>query len=138
MKTFIIIKPDAISRGLVGKILSRFERVGMEILKIEMHHKNMDWFHAHYDNLIGKLNYNYLDEMVKNTIGHPLIGIILEGSIDKVRLMVGTTHCIMAAPGTIRGDYGIKGNYQNLIHAADSEERADTEIDLFFRSDNDY
>ena len=137
MKTFIIIKPDAIYRGLVGRILSRFERVGMFIFRMEMRVKSQKWFNDHYRDLIGKLSPSYFREMENFMVDQPLIGVILEGSIDKVRLMVGATDCTKAAPGTIRGDFGTANNYCNLIHASDSEEAVSKEIQLFFRRDND-
>ena len=137
MNTFIIIKPDAIFRGLTGEILSRFEQAGMRIIKIEQRHKDEKWFDWQYYHLIGKLSSNYLNEMADFVVDHPLIGVILDGDIDKVRLMVGATNCLEATPGTIRGDFGYENNYCNLIHASDSKESVEKETNLFFRSDND-
>ena len=137
MKTFIIIKPDAVYRNLVGKILSRFEQAGTFIFKIEMRFKGEEWFYEHYEHLIRQLPPDYFEEMIKDTVNCPLIGVILGSDIGKVHLMIGATNCLEAAPGTIRGDFGRNDNYCNLIHASDSEEAVDKEIQLFFRSDND-
>ena len=136
MKTFIILKPDAVYSGLIGKILTRFEQANMDIIRVEMRYKNQFWFNRHYYHLIGKLKPGYLIEMSDFMVNQPLIGVILEGDVDKVRLMVGATNCLEAAPGTIRGDFG-GYKYCNLIHASDSAETVDREIQLFFRSDND-
>ncbi len=138
MKTFIIIKPDAVYRNLVGKILSRFEQAGTFIFKIEMRFKGEEWFYEHYNHLIRQLPPDYFEEMIKDTVNCPLIGVILEGDIDRVKLMIGATNCLEAAPGTIRGDFGRTADYHNLIHASDSEESVEKEKALFFRRDNDY
>ncbi len=138
MKTFVILKPDAIYRCLVGKILSQFEQVGMRIFRIEKRHKDEKWFNRQYYHLIGKLHPAYLKNMAAFMVDQPLIGVILLGDIAKVRLMIGATNCLEAAPGTIRGDFGRNSDYENLIHASDSEEAVNKEIQLFFRSDNDY
>ncbi len=138
MKTFVIIKPDAVYRRLVGEILSRFEQAGMPIFRIETRRKNEKWFNRQYYHLIGRLSPDYFEEMAAFMVNHPLIGVILKGDINKVRLMVGATNCFEAAPGTIRGDFGNTNDYCNLIHASDSEEAVGEEIQLFFRSDNDY
>ncbi len=138
MKTFIILKPDAVFRGLVGKILSRFEQAGMKIFRMEMRFKNQTWFKQHYHNLIvSSLKCDYLEDMASFMVNNPLIGVVSDGDIDKMRLMVGATNCFKAAPGTIRGDFGRINKYCNLVHASDSKEAVDREIELFFRRDND-
>ncbi len=138
MHTFIIIKPDAKRRGLIGKILTRFEQADIRISDIERRYKSEKWFNQHYHHLIEVLSPEYLDRMAVFMINQPLTGVILMGNIYKVRLMVGATNCLEAAPGTIRGDFGLTSDYCNLIHASDSKKAVEKEIDLFFRSDNDY
>lgn len=138
MKTFVIIKPDAIARGLVGKIIEKFEFMGLRIKKIETKRKNKYWCHSHYAHYAQSLASkdkiifeNLLDFMVNA----PLIGIVLEekNAISRVRDMVGSA--INPSLGTIRKDFGAKG-VRNLVHASDSEQNVREEIELFWRENN--
>lgn len=132
-KTFVIIKPDAISRGLIGKIISRFEDKCLEIVAIELKQKDETWCQLHYKHLSGSIYKNLEHFMLVS----PLIGIVLEGPdvIRTVRIMVGSTDGLMAEPGTIRGDFGTHPIRYNIVHAADSYEAVDREINLFFGKD---
>lgn len=139
MKTFVIIKPDAFARGLVGKIITRFEDRGLCIERIERRYKSIDWCKQHYAELYRRQNAGEFDTPVaeENEIfvtGASLIGIVLGGNeaISRVRRMLGATNTLFAIPGTIRGDFGQHGGCYNLIHAADSEESVNSEINLFF------
>ena len=118
-QTFIILKPDAISRGLIGKIISRFERKDFKIIRMEQHWKNSTWCERHYKLLAIEV-YMRLREFM---ISDPIIGIILEGPniIYAARNMIGSTNSSEAALGTIRGDYGSGPVHYNLVHASDSE-----------------
>ncbi|MEE9548729.1 MAG: nucleoside-diphosphate kinase [Nitrosomonadaceae bacterium] len=133
-KTFVIIKPDAISRGLIGKIISRFEDKFLEIVAIEMKQKDETWCQLHYGHLTGDI-YLSLEEFM---LMGPLIGIVLRGpdAIDTVRRMAGPTNSLSAIPGTIRGDFGTHPMRYNIVHAAaDSHEAVEREIKLFFGED---
>ncbi|KKN17634.1 hypothetical protein LCGC14_0963860 [marine sediment metagenome] len=129
-KTFVIIKPDAISRGLIGKIISRFEDKCLKIVAIEMMEKDYLWCRLHYESISGYV-YRKLEEFM---LSAPLIGIVLEGPdvIRVVKIMVGSTDSLLAEPGTIRGDYGLQPIRYNVVHAADSPMAVEREIKLFF------
>lgn len=129
-KTFVIIKPDAISRGLIGKIISRFEDKFLEIVAIELKQKNETWCQLHYKDITGAI-YRSLEEFM---LMGPLIGIVLKGpSVTyTVRAMIGCTKSLEAAPGTIRGDFGTHPIRYNIVHAAGSLAEAEREIKLFF------
>lgn len=128
--TFVIIKPDAIARGLVGEIITRFERKGYTIARIARRWKNKFWCQRHYSHVpesIYKNNESFMTSM-------PIIGFILTGeqAIITVRQIVGCTNSLAAAPGTIRGDYGQDASCRNLIHASDSKQKVEFESELFF------
>ena len=129
-KTFVIIKPDAISRGLIGKIISRFEDKQLEIVAIEMKQQDYTWCQLHYQHILGPIYVNLEEFMLSG----PLIGIVFKGPdvIRTVKIMVGSTDGLLAEPGTIRGDYGTHPIRYNIVHAADSYEAALREIYLFF------
>ena len=129
-KTFVIIKPDAITRGLIGKIISRFEDKCLEIVAIEMKQQDETWCRPHYQHIFGPI-YIELEEFMLNA---PLIGIVLTGPdvIETVRTMVGSTDSLLAEPGTIRGDFGTAPVRYNVVHAAHSNKAVEREIKLFF------
>ena len=130
-QTFVIIKPDAIERGLVGKIISRFEDKQLEIIKVGVRTKNVRWCKLHYKNIT---NLEILDQLYYFMTNIPLIGMVLVGgnAVQTVRGMVGQTDSTIAAVGTIRGDYGTLPVHENLVHASDSESNASHEMELFF------
>lgn len=129
-KTFVIIKPDGVQRGLIGEIIKRFEQKQLTVRAIEMKRKDRTWCEIHYSHLKGEV-YEYNEEFI---LSGPLIGIVLYGeeAVHIVKTMVGSTNSIEAAPGTIRGDYGTLPINHNIVHAADSVESAEHEIGLFF------
>lgn len=129
-KTFVIIKPDAISRGLIGKIISRFEDKCLEIVAIELKQKDETWCRLHYEHITGAIYHSLEDFMLFG----PIIGIVLKGPevIETVKKMTGPTNSLWAEPGTIRGDYGTHPIRYNIVHAADSHEAVEREIKLFF------
>ena len=133
-KTFIIIKPDAYYRGMLGKIISRFEDKGFPILKIELRRKNWFWCYQQYSHLPDDI----LRDVTFFMVGQPLIGIVLHAPIDVVRNMIGETNSLCATPGTIRGDYGSTPVSRNLIHASDSKEAMIHEMELFYDDATDY
>ena len=135
-QTFIILKPDAIKRGLIGKIISRFEGKGYRILRIEARWKTEKWCRRHYLH-IHNITYKNLAAFMTSA---PLIGIILEGpdAVRVIRNMVGATNSLEAVPGTIRGDFGHTPIHHNLIHAADNVDAVEHEKQLFYNTTTDY
>jgi nucleoside-diphosphate kinase len=137
MKTFVIIKPDAIERGLIGRIISRFEDADFQITRMSMRMKNGLWFDRMYSHLEGTV----FTRMRNFMIHCDLIGIVLEGErvIARVRSIIGCTDSVRATPGTIRGDFGSSLEIRyNCVHASDSEENATREIELFWDKETDY
>jgi nucleoside-diphosphate kinase len=129
-RTLIIFKPDAMNRLLVGKILTRFEQKGLRIAAMKLQQSPREQVEEHYEVHKERPFYGSLVEFM--TAG-PVIVAILEGpsAIAVVRNMLGATDGVEAAPGTIRGDFGLSKQY-NLVHASDGPETAATEIELFF------
>lgn len=130
-RTFIICKPDAVERGLVGEILNRFERRGLKIVAAELRIIDAETASKHYAEHVDKPFYGELVEFIGRS---PALCAVLEGPEDTwklVRTMMGATNPADAAPGTIRGDYGTD-MAENLIHGSDSAESAAREISIFF------
>lgn len=132
-RTLIIFKPDAMHRQLVGRILGRFEDKGLRIVGLKLQQSPRSQVERHYEVHRGKPFYESLVSFM--TAGPVIIGV-LEGpdAITVVRNLLGATHGAKAAPGTIRGDYGLDQQY-NLVHASDGPETAKSEIALFFKPD---
>jgi nucleoside-diphosphate kinase len=130
-RTFVICKPDAVERGLVGEIVSRFERKGLRIVALEQRTLERDSLARHYAEHEGKPFY---DDLVSFMSRGPAVVLVLEGPQDTykvVRTLMGTTNPRDAAPGSIRGDLGIEVT-ENLVHGSDSHESAKREIEIFF------
>jgi nucleoside-diphosphate kinase len=129
-RTLVILKPDAVRRGLVGKILSRFEAKGLTIVAME--HRTIDGALAdeHYAEHVERDFYPPLRAFVT---GGPMVSLVLEGdeAVDVVRALNGATDGRKAAPGTIRGDLSLS-NRENLVHGSDSPESAKREIAIWF------
>ena len=129
-RTFVIIKPDAVRRGLTGEVISRYEAKGLSIVAME--HRTIDaaMSDRHYAEHTEQPWYPPLRDFI--TSG-PLVALVLEGdeSIEAVRALNGATDGRKAAPGTIRGDYSLS-NRENLVHGSDSPESAQREIALWF------
>ena len=132
-KTLILLKPDAFQRGLIGKIIARFEEKGLKIVGIKMLKVSSEKAKEHYAHLADKPFFPELEEYITH---QPIIAMVLEGkqAIEVVRKLVGKTNGREAAPGTIRGDYSMSTS-RNLIHASDSPETAEKEIKRFFEED---
>jgi nucleoside-diphosphate kinase len=126
----IIIKPDAIMRGNVGDLISRFERKGLKIIGIKMEKLDEIKLNTHYEHLKDK---PFFSELVKFMSAIPCILMVLEGkdAVTVVRRLVGTTSGREADVGSIRGDYSMS-NQSNLIHASENDEVAEKEIKFFF------
>lgn len=129
-RTLVLIKPDAVRRGLVGEIVGRFERKGLTIEAMVLRTMSGELADQHYAEHVEKPFYPPLRQFM---IGGPLVAMILSGDevIDVVRKLVGATDGRQAVAGTIRGDYSLS-NRENLVHASDSEESAKREIALWF------
>ena len=129
-RTLVLLKPDAVRRGLAGTILARYEAKGLAAVALELRHIDAAMADRHYADHVAKPWYPPLRDYI--TAG-PLVAVVLEGptAIDVVRLMNGATNSAVAAPGTIRGDYSLS-NRENLVHASDSPESASREIGLWF------
>lgn len=132
-QTFIIVKPEAVRRGLVGEILSRFERKGLAIKRLAVKEISEDVARVHYGHHADKPFFGELIEAI--TAGPVVIGV-LEGvnAIQHVRNLIGATDPLKAAPGSIRGDFAIANPY-NMVHASDGPETARQEIERFFGPD---
>jgi nucleoside-diphosphate kinase len=129
-RTLVLLKPDAVRRGLVGDILSRFEAKGLSIVALELRQIDVDLADQHYAEHVAKDFYPPLRDFV--TSG-PLVAALLEGdeAVEVVRAINGATDGRKAAPGTIRGDLSLS-NRENLVHGSDSSESAAREIAIWF------
>ncbi len=145
-RTLILLKPDALQRGIVGEITTRFERAGLKIIGIKMLSPDKEHYHKHYEEIskmITRRGQKAFDVTVDFMLSGPVIAVVLEGieAVSLVRKMVGTTEPKEAQPGTIRGDYAHisfsyanekGGSVPNLIHASGDSKEAAQEIALWF------
>ncbi|MDP9305393.1 MAG: nucleoside-diphosphate kinase [Thermoproteota archaeon] len=129
-QTLIVVKPDGFKKGLVGKIISRFEEKGFQIVNLKSFQFDTDTARKFYDAHKDK---HFFNELVSFRCSGKTVGCILEGNnaISTVRLMVGKTKSAEAQPGTIRGDFGL-GFTDNIIHASDSAESFIKESKIIF------
>lgn len=129
-RSFVLIKPDAVRRGLVGTVISRLESKGLSIVAMELRHVDGELSDQHYAEHLEKAFYPPLRTFI--TSG-PSVALVVEGdeAIEVIRLLNGATDGRKAAPGTIRGDYSLS-NRENLVHGSDSPESAKREIALWF------
>lgn len=131
-RTLVLIKPDAVRRGLVGEILARLERKGLVIEAMVLRAMDATFADEHYAEHVNKAFYPPLKEFM--TAG-PLVAAVVSGdqAVEVVRALVGATDGRTAAAGTIRGDFSLS-NRENLVHASDSADSAKREIGLWFPS----
>ena len=131
-QTLIVVKPDGFKKGLVGKIISRFEEKGFQIVNLRSFQFDTDTARKFYDAHKDK---HFFNELVSFICSGKTVGCILEGNnaISTIRLMVGNTKSTEAQPGTIRGDFGL-GFTDNIIHASDSAESFIKESRVIFNS----
>ena len=129
-RTFVMLKPDTVQRGLSGELLARFERKGLRIAAMKLISVSEDQAKRHYAVHEGKGFYEGLVAYIRSS---PVVAMVLEGPdvIGQVRSIVGATRPNEAAPGTIRGDFGLDIS-NNLVHASDSNENAAFEIGVYF------
>ena len=130
-RTFIMLKPDALQRGLYGEIISRIERKGLKLVAVKMFKFTPELCKEHYAHHATKPFFPRLMEFMCSA---PVLAMIVEGkdAVNQMRSLCGATDCGKAAAGTIRGDLGLSVQ-SNLIHASDSKETADAEIARFFK-----
>ena len=130
-QTCVLIKPDAVQRGLIGKIIERFEQKGLKLIALKMISVDDVLLSEHYSHLVDKPFFNSIKDFMKSS---PLVALVLEGldAVSAVRLITGTTKAREADAGTIRGDFAM-GMQANVIHASDSVENATKEIKRFFK-----
>jgi len=130
-KTLVLLKPDAVERGLVGNILTRFETKGLKIAAMQLRALDAATLARHYEEHVGK---GFYADLVAFMGRNPVVALVLEGPDDTweiVRAMMGATNPRGAAPGTIRGDLGTLFT-ENLVHGSDSADSAAREIQIFF------
>ncbi|MEK6558688.1 MAG: nucleoside-diphosphate kinase [Planctomycetota bacterium] len=132
-KTLIILKPDALQRRLLGKIISRFEEKGFQIAGLKMIQISDSLARKHYAAHEGK---DFYEPLIKFITAAPVIVMVLKGknAIEIARRMMGATFGSKAEPGTIRGDYAVSNRF-NLIHGSDTPASAEKEIGIFFKKE---
>lgn len=132
-RTFVLCKPDAVERGLAGRIVTRFEDKGLKIAAAELRVADSDTLDQHYAEHVEKGFYSDLKAFMSRG---PVLAMVLEGPEDTfamVRSMMGETNPATSPPGTIRGDFGTEMT-ENLVHGSDSNESAEREIGIWFPS----
>jgi len=129
-RTLVLVKPDGVSRGLVGEVISRIERKGLTLAALELRNVERSVAEQHYAEHASKPFFESLLEFI--TSG-PLVAVVVEGdnAIAAFRQLAGATNPVQAENGSIRGDYALEVQY-NIVHGSDSTESAKREIDLWF------
>lgn len=132
-RTYVMVKPDGVQRGLVGEIIKRFENRGYKLLALKMVAPPKEHLEKHYEDLKGK---KFFPGLIEYMTSGPVVATVWQGSqaVKVGRRIVGETDPIESQPGTIRGDYCIEKG-RNIIHASDTVENAEKEIALWFRQE---
>lgn len=132
-RTLIILKPDALQRGLIGEITKRLEQKGLKLIGLKMMSLDSALLQAHYAHLLEKPFYEGVEKYMKSS---PVVVMAWEGfeCVNSVRILVGATNPREADAGTMRGDFAI-GQGRNLIHASDSKASGEKEIERFFKTE---
>lgn len=132
-RTFIALKPDAVERGLVGEIISRFEKKGFQMVALKLFNPSKDLLELHYDEHRHRA---FFGALIRYMESGPVLASVWEGAgvVEAARLLLGATNPRTASPGTIRGDLGLETG-RNLCHASDSAQSARREIKLWFGSE---
>ena len=151
-QTLIIFKPDAVQRGIIGEILTRFEKAGFKVVGLKMTEPDYDHYHEHYEG-IGTLKTRKGEEIFESTLASmqdgPVVAMVIEGveAVEAVRKMVGDTEPKSALPGTIRGDYAhvtygqassVGRGVANIVHASADSVEAEKEIKHLFKVEELY
>lgn len=129
-RTLVLVKPDAVQRGLIGEVISRIEKTGLKLVALKMIHMDREMAGRHYAIHQGK---PFFEGVVGFITSSPLVAAVFEGpnAVEVVRKTMGATDPVKAAPGTIRGDLALDIG-RNAVHGSDSKENAEKEISLFF------
>jgi nucleoside-diphosphate kinase len=129
-RTLVLVKPSAVARGLIGEVISRMERRGLTIKVARLLMVTSDMAGRHYAEHVGK---DFYDALVAHITSGPVFAMVVEGpsAVSVVRRMMGATNPLEAAPGTVRGDFGLDTR-RNVVHSADSLASAEREIAIFF------
>ncbi len=132
-RTCVLLKPDAVQRGFIGEVISRFEKKGLKVVGIKMMHMSKQLSKEHYAHLVSKPFYPDLEKFMTS---QPIVAMAIEGkeAVEVVRNMAGVTNARKAAQGTIRGDLS-NSTSRNIIHASDSKESAEKEVARFFKKE---
>lgn len=132
-RTLILLKPDAVSKGFCGKVISRFEEAGFRIRGCKMIRLNKELLRDHYAHIADKPFYPEVEEFMSSV---PVIALVLEGAdiVAKIRDMLGVTDSRKAAKGTLRAEFGVD-QMVNVAHASDSPEAAEKEVARFFKEE---
>ena len=129
--TLVLLKPSCVQRNLMGEIINRFERRGLQVVGLKMMQLSDEILREHYAHLVDK---PFFPALAASMQVSPVVALALRGvdAVQVVRTMTGATNARVAAPGTIRGDYSMS-NQQNIVHASDSVENAAIELRRFFK-----
>ncbi len=132
-RTLVLLKPDCVERRLIGRVITRFEDKGLNIIAMKLIRITPDLAKQHYAEHVSKPFYPGLESFITAA---PVVAMVLEGleAIQVVRDMLGATSGLKANPGTIRGDFS-SSRQMNLVHASDGEEASKREIDLYFQAE---
>jgi nucleoside-diphosphate kinase len=132
-RTYLMIKPDGVQRGLIGEIVGRFERKGLKLVGAKLMQVPVETAERHYAEHKGK---DFYEPLLRFITSSPVFAMVWEGdhAVAQARLLIGKTNSLEADPGTIRSDFALHTNF-NLIHGSDSLENAEREISIFFRPD---
>ena len=132
-RTLVLIKPDAVQRGLAGEVIARLERKGLKLVGAKMMRVDEDLARRHYE---AHLERPFFPSLLSFITSSPIIALAIDGpnAVDITRSVMGATNPLEASPGSIRGDYALSVG-PNLIHGSDSPEAARRELDLFFSDD---
>ncbi|SIO89670.1 nucleoside-diphosphate kinase [Nocardiopsis sp. JB363] len=129
-RTLVLIKPDGVRRNIVGEVISRIERKGLNLVAMELRTLDADTAKTHYEEHAER---PFFESLVEFITGGPLVAMVVEGerTIEAFRALAGATDPVTASPGTIRGDFALEVQ-QNIVHGSDSTYSAEREIKLFF------
>jgi nucleoside-diphosphate kinase len=129
-RTLVLVKPDAVRRGLIGEVLSRIESKGLGIVAMDMRTLDEATARTHYEEHTGK---PFFEPLVKFITAGPLVALVVEGprAIEAFRALAGATDPVLALPGTIRGDYALI-TQSNIVHGSDGPDAAEREMKIFF------
>ena len=129
-RTLVLVKPDGVRRGLVGEVIGRIERKGLELRALELRTLDRGTAERHYAEHTDK---PFFGELVDFITSGPLVAMVVEGprAVEAVRTLMGVTDPVKAAPGSLRGDYALEIG-QNLVHGSDAPESGQREVGIFF------